>query len=52
MISVKSEILSAKQVSQANVGISPRTQTQGPDQESVGLTAKELTVLSVKEEGD
>ena len=52
MISVKSEILSAKQVSQENVAISARTQTAEPEKESIGLTAKAFSVLSVKDEGD
>ena len=52
LVSVKSEILSAKQVSQENVAISARTQTAPPDRDSVGLSAKQLTVLSVKDEGD
>lgn len=52
MVSVKSEILSAKQVSQENVAISARTQTAPPDQESIGLTAKAFSILSVKDEGD
>ena len=52
MVSVKSEILSAKQVSQENVAISARTQTASPDRESIGLTAKQMSVVSVKDEGD
>ena len=52
MVSVKSEILSAKQVSQNEAAVSARTQTAPPDRDSVGLSAKELTVLSVKDEGD
>ncbi len=52
MVSVKSEILSAKQVSQENVAISARTQTAPPDQESIGVTAKALSIISVRDQAD
>jgi hypothetical protein len=46
--SVRSQILSAFAPERTDGYNSPRTATQGPDMMSVGLTAKDISQVSVK----
>jgi hypothetical protein len=52
LVSVKSEILSAMHKSIVDGGNSARTASAVPDQISQGVTAKALSIISVRDEGD
>ena len=52
LVSVKSEILSAMHKSIADGGNSARTASAKPDQISQGVTAKALSIVSVRDQGD
>lgn len=49
--SVRSEKISAH-VSGRDLGLSARTQTQVPERESIGVSAKPISEISVREQGD
>lgn len=51
-ISVRSQMLSAFFPDRYDAANSPKTATQGPDVMSVGLTAKDLSVRSMRDQGD
>ena len=52
LVSVKSEILSAMHKSIVDGGNSARTASAAPEQVSQGVTAKALSIISVRDEGD